>query len=206
MINCYNIVRFKGGKIMNSELKNMLLDLKNSSKKIKEANERIEQTTKEREVLREIERKKQERKEKMKQALIRKKTEAVAMSIVTLVNNTLMFAEETKGRIKSVDENLGKITAENEDIEDTEHSYYMFSEDSLIIYLNYSEESYDMTSWGGKFIDTNSIDWDYLESILTEANIEISRQVEVKYTGGSVVDLDIVTIEYKKQPEKKLEL
>ena len=191
---------------MNSELKNMLLDLKNSSKKIKEANERIEQTTKEREVLREIERKKQERKEKMKQALIRKKTEAVAMSIVTLVNNTLMFAEETKGRIKSVDENLGKITAENEDIEDTEHSYYMFSEDSLIIYLNYSEESYDMTSWGGKFIDTNSIDWDYLESILTEANIEISRQVEVKYTGGSVVDLDIVTIEYKKQPEKKLEL
>ena len=191
---------------MNSELKNMLLDLKNSSKKIKEANERIEQTTKEREVLREIERKKQERKEKMKQALIRKKTEAVAMSIVTLVNNTLMFAEETKGRIKSVDENLGKITAENEDIEYTEHSYYMFSEDSLIIYLNYSEESYDMTSWGGKFIDTNSIDWDYLESILTEANIEISRQVEVKYTGGSVVDLDIVTIEYKKQPEKKLEL
>lgn len=191
---------------MNSELKNMLLDLKNSSKKIKEANERIEQTTKEREVLREIERKKQERKEKMKQALIRKKTEAVAMSIVTLVNNTLMFAEETKGRIKSVDENLGKITAENEDIEYTEHSHYMFSEDSLIIYLNYSVESYDMTSWGGKFIDTNSIDWDYLESILTEANIEISRQVEVKYTGGSVVDLDIVTIEYKKQPEKKLEL
>ena len=108
---------------MNSELKNMLLDLKNSSKKIKEANERIEQTTKEREVLREIERKKQERKEKMKQALIRKKTEAVAMSIVTLVNNTLMFAEETKGRIKSVDENLGKITAENEDIEYTEHSH-----------------------------------------------------------------------------------
>ena len=159
----------------------------------------------------------------------KKKTEAMANAIISLVYNTLTTADSKAGMINEIDSELGSLT----DISNSK-SGYVIDEDGLTITLDYSREAYDMHEHGGKCFlgicgkkwDPNEVyygnlpdgkeqwekkqqreakeepfDYAYLNEILSEHGISISRENSSDCPGMEWIYTDIVTIKIGRQPK-----
>ena len=164
----------------------------------------------------------------------KKKTEAMANSIISLVYKTLTTSDSKVGKINEIDNLLGKLN----DSYDSK-SGYVIDEDGLTITLDYSHVTYDMATRGGECflgecgkkydpnddvyyhdidnsgktpkevweemrefdMDFEPFDYAYLNKILSEHGISMSRENSSNCPGMEWFYTDIVTIKIGRQPK-----
>jgi hypothetical protein len=130
-------------------------------------------------------------------------TEEVAKAILKLVSGIMHNANKEYGSIDNLDHDLGTLGTSNIDAKNT--GYY-FNDEGLTIDLNYTRAE----MWGNLFTVRNfvdDVDFEYLQEILSEYGIEISRDEHQINAGDErypeYITIDSTTIKLKSNTKTK---
>ena len=128
--------------------------------------------------------------------------EKIANALYTLIEDCLKNATEVYGYINNVSkyDYLGKISS---CITEAPNSYYVISDDQIVIYLNYSIEFNNYTNEAGELPDIKK-DLDYLRSILDEKGITIDIIEEKIKDKDSQGIIRLLKVSYTKNKELTL--
>lgn len=145
--------------------------------------------------------------ERKRREQILRNTQNVANAIMRLVYEILTKADTKTAyiNVRKVDRKLGEPY--DKPIDDTKPSYYVFDDDSLTIYLNYSHVHYDyfdgdFGSYGGKCFLEN-INEESLKAILEQYGINYSRYVAQCVESMTDTSINVITIKVKNKIKEK---